>query len=212
MAKVISALPLQFTGKLGDVVGYMQNGVHRVRKAPRPRSNLPTAKEQVQREKFRLIAKLLNPIAPLLNKGFGTSSRKPGFSKAFSVNYKQIFQETCDGVQIDFEKVQLSSGILLKPLAVAAASHETSKLIFFWKNEEGLQHVCHFDSDQAFVAIYCEEFGQWIYRFDVAERKEERCVVDVAAFADKTVHVYIGFVRDKGWISESLYGGRVRVK
>jgi len=211
MAKVISALPLQFTGKLGDVVGYMQNGVHRVRKAPRPRSNLPTAKEQVQREKFRLIAKLLNPIAPLLNKGFGTS-RKDGFPKAFSVNYKQIFLETCDGVRIDFEKVQLSSGILLNPLAVAAASHKTGKLIFFWKNEEGLQHVFRFDSDQAFVAIYCEELGRWIYRFGVAERGEERCVVDATAFAGKLVHAYIGFIRDKGWISESLYGGRVRVR
>jgi hypothetical protein len=84
------------------------------------------------------------------------------------------------------------------------------KLVFAW--EDNSREGKAVSSDNAFVVAYCEELNHWIFRLNCATRNAGAYLLDVAAFREKCVQTYIGFMSADGVrTANSLYTGMVRV-
>jgi hypothetical protein len=210
MGKLISGNPFMFTGTVGEYVGSIWRGVHVVRKKPGPRTTEPTALQLAHQARFSLMIKFLRPLNSLLNRSYDKYAKyMTGFNKAFSCN-KKILTGEYPSFGIDYSKVMISRGSLPNVPDPTTSSTLSGQLDFKWVANNNVAKANA--SDGVFVAAYCPDLDQWIYKENISTRSAGSCILDVTAFAGKTVQTYIGFVNaNKKIYSNSQYTGLVTV-
>ena len=211
MAKVISTWPLLFTGKLGNVIGYVKDGKQMIRKLPKRRKRRYTRLQLLQQKKFSLMIKFFKPLTPLLQQTFGVSrSGGSNHNKAVSYHIKNAVTGKYPFFEMDYSKVLLGMGSLTPAKTPVVSSRQTGWLQFTWADTSIGFGAC--SSDEAWVAIYCPELDQWICYLDCAVRRSGCYSADVTAGSCIAWHIYWGVISHDGKTgSYSTYLGLVNV-
>ncbi len=112
--------------------------------------------------------------------------------------------------KVSYSRFVLGVGDLLNVEEATVHSESTGKITFSWKDNsnEGSARA----SDQSFVAVYCEDLGNWNASHDSVPRNAGSYTLDVTAFSGKAVQTYIGFLSaDAKFVTTSLYTGPVNI-
>jgi len=212
MAKLKNGIFSALRGTVGSMVFYEMNGVNVVRRRPKKRKRYkPHPNHLPQQAKFLLCTRLLQPLTGLFRLTYARLAvGMTAFNKAFSYHMNEAVSGTYPNLSIDFNMVRLSQGNLPNPSSANCGSVMAGQVEWHWKRK--CRRTLARQNDKAFVAVYCESLGQWIYSLDAASRSEGHAVLDVSSFSGQSVHSWLGFISADGkWVSESLYLGVVNV-
>jgi hypothetical protein len=201
-----------FSGKVGTVIGSSWKGLAVMRGLTIAKSGKRTALQLQQQAKFALMIKFLQPLSALLDRTFDSFAvGMTGVNKALSYNIQNAITGVFPALTVDYPMVLLSRGDLPRAAVAAAASAVAGKLDFTWTDNSGLGKALA--TDIAFVAVFCEPLGHWIYSQQTgASRGAGTYSLDVPAFSGRPVHTYLGFVSANGrTFSDTVYAGLVNV-
>ena len=199
-----------FSGKIGNVVGSSWKGIPVIRSKPIRKKTGHSVLQEEQRARFLLMSKFLRPLTDLFNQTFQKSAVGMScFNKAFSIN-KQSITGNYPSIAIDFPRIALSKGRLPLGEPPTISSPESGKLLLSWKTGDGINRLL--TNGSAFIAVYNEEFGRWIFGQHFIAEGNSSFMLDVIPFSGRPVQTYIGFI-SKGCqkISESRYMGVIQV-
>ena len=212
MGKIKQGVLGGFSGKVGTVIGSFWKGLAVMRGLPVGKRGNPTASQLQQQAKFSLMIKFLQPLTDLLNLTFNSLAvGMSGLNKALSYNVQNAITGVYPALTVDYPMLLLSRGDLLVAIGPAAASAVAGKVDFTWTNNSGPGKVRA--TDTAFVAVFCEALGYWVYNYQTAAARVAGAYsFDVPDFSGKPVHTYLGFVSANGRIfSNTAYAGLVNV-
>jgi Family of unknown function (DUF6266) len=211
MAILLNGPSGPFSGLLGTGVGYMWKGKAVIRSRPPKKRSGSSPLQKQQQEKFVLMHKFLKPLLSLLNVTYkNLAVQMTGFNKAFSYNVKNAITGDYPNFEIDYSMVLIGRGDLPNVMMPVSVLFKEGKLIFNWTDNSRKGKANAFD--QAFVAVYCEENGNWEYDLNLAIRSAGTCSIEISEFAEKEVHTYIGFISENGKdVTDSLYTGAIKL-
>lgn len=203
-----------FSGTVGSVIGSSWKGIdymkgkHRLKKYRKP----PTGKQQFTRDKFKEIGEFFVSFKDVLRVGLGQRNlkRMTPYNLAFKLN-KNAFERTGDTIRIDFSRIVLSKGAAVsKPGMCSVEWREGPELDVRW---EIFGHcLTERPTDRIVLTAYCEEEPEAIS--DIGHRTRAHCEMRVAIpqnWVDRTVHVYLFMVSEKGLCSETVYVGPLKI-
>jgi hypothetical protein len=201
-----------FTGRIGDKIGYIINGVQYVRSAPKKRNGPVSTEQMIQREKFSTMTKFMSPVMPFMNEVHKNKSRgKYQSNKLFSANHREAVMGMYPGFAIDYRQFQLTAGTLPGPLVMHASCDQDAFLNFHW-NDNSHDYTGAHPLDRLYLAIYDEEEKNWQMIVNAALREDVFISVDMSDHRGNQVQVYAGFISmDKLKVSNSLYLGMIKI-
>jgi len=140
----------------------------------------------------------LNPLRALLDTAYGISSqskRPQGYHGAVSHLISYVLRGDYPSLVIDFSRVVLSKGRLMKAYA-AKASIEEDRLILNWFYAEA---PYAWSDDEAVAVLYNEEKDIFLVLRRLAERRDTELRVSLPPeFLGCMVHVYLFFLSRTG--------------
>lgn len=197
------------SGRIGDKIYCVRNGVSYVRSLPKKTTKSPTEKQIIHRAKFTLVTSFLFPIISILNESYRRiNPKKSGTRMAFN----QIFNEALVGeypnLEIDFSKVSLIRGSLRVPWAKMDYVVGSNELDFRWYAD----YNCCNHNDELWPLIYCSELNEFWYDLNLGiHRGEEFCTIRIPeAFTGHEIHVWLAcHSNGRRAFSDSAYMGNV---
>jgi hypothetical protein len=201
-----------FTGRLGDKIGYIVNGVQYVRSAPKKRMGPGTAEQIIQREKFSLMTKFMSPVAPFMNEVHKNKNCGKYYSnKLFSTNHREAVMGKYPEIAIDYRRFQLTAGTLPCPAMMNISCDQDAFLNFHWDDESNRLSTAH-PLDRLWLAFYDGDRKCWEIQTNSALRGDIFISVDMKNHRGNQVHVYAGFISvDKRKVSNSPYLGEIKI-
>jgi len=199
------------TGKFGSVIAYQLNGQDIIKGLPKKRKKKrkPTAREQINRDKFAHMQAWLKPLLGFLKVGFKEYAPTfQGFVAAKSYNSKHAFIQKEDGSwYIDPALALVSFGSMTLPQNMSMA-RDGDKIVIKWSNDVDYQPI-----DQAMVLAYIPEIGDVEYDLAAAKRHTGTASILLPRHSvGHEAHVYIAFVAyDHSAQSNSYYLGAITV-
>lgn len=210
MAVARNGINGNFRGKVGSVVGVELNGQQVLRGIPRKRTSLPTEKELLNRLKFAVSQKWLEPLTDFLRIGFkGYQPTYQGFVAAKSYNQKNALESDGNGgFLINPELALVSWGTQPLPLTTNISCKENQELIYEWSTEYKGEY-----NDQAMLVAYDIENGRVFYNAGAAKRNCGTAKLKLEQhYAGRIFHLYLAFIADdRSSKSNSTYLGSVVV-
>lgn len=210
MAKANNGILGAVSGKVGNLIFYIQAGEACVRTAGKRRAALTPA-ESINTEKFALLMKLFRPMKPFLKLGFSCpdcSSKQNYHNRATSFNSKHAIEMVNGRQEISFEKVLLSQGTGLQATDAQASLVERT-LQFSWTYDPAADWEA--GADQAMLMAYFPEDNYAVYELAGAKRAACTDVLQLPnSLADQRMEIYIAFASwDRERIADSVYLGRI---
>jgi hypothetical protein len=142
-----------FTGKFGNQSGYLYRGKTMVRSLPGKRKGPPTTAQIIQREKFALVSKFLQPVGSFMTQVHKKAFKvMTGYNKLFSLNIQEIVTGEYPDFRIDFSKVLLTRGSLSNVRGVMITPLRTGYLVFRWRDDSGCGNALA--SDKLYMTFY----------------------------------------------------------
>jgi len=196
-----------FSGKVGSIVGYGLNGQDVIRGLPKKRTKKAGKTEQLNRNKFALTQRWLQPLLAVLRIGFKNyAPTYQGFVAAKSYTSKNALKENEDGsTYVDPAMVLLSFGTLTLPQTITM-DRNGDEIIVNWSKEGHYQGI-----DLAMLVAYIPETGEVSIDTAAAKRHTGTASLPMPTNPDAhAVHVYIAFVAfDHTAQSHSHYLGAI---
>lgn len=171
-----------------------------------------TAKQLAQREKFALVLGFLRPLQSYIRVGFKMyATRQTAFNAAMSYTLKNAIKGVSPDVSIDYSKVMVSRGSLALPLNIQKQNNE-GEIAISWSDNSGTANAL--DTDFAMPLAYNANKQESVYDMVSACRGDEGVSLNYPSnWTGDTVHVYLGFVSEKGsLVSDSVYIGEVVIE
>ena len=201
-----------FTGRIGDVIGYIVNGVQYVRNAPKKRTRSVTPAQIIQRKRFSLMTKFLAPLTSFMNEVHKYHFyRKTGYSKLFSLNYREALTGQYPDFAIDYRRIRLTTGSLSGPVQMHVYCSGRGVLNFNWKDNSCDER----DSspfDLLYLAFYDEDKKIWEIRKNIALREDIFLTIHLDDHRGNLLQIYGGFISaDNRRVSNSHYLGMINV-
>lgn len=106
-----------FSGKAGSVIGSSWNGIDYIKGLYKKRTKPATEEQKVHQARFQLMALFLYPFKVILRLGYGTlgkSSQQSAVNVALKENLEHAIIGEYPFQEVDYEKVRLSRGNLVK--------------------------------------------------------------------------------------------------
>jgi len=199
-----------FSGKIGSVVFSTWKGVPVIRSKPIRKNYTPTALQEQQQAKFKLISGFLRPLNDLLKQTFEQSAvGMSWFNKALSENMSAI-TGNYPALTIDYSRIVLSKGRLPLGEPPAISSPEAGRILLTWKIGDGIDK--DLTAGTAFIAAYQVELNRWIFGQYAINDGITSCILEVEPFTGKAVQTYIGFIsKTCPGKSESRYMGLIDI-
>ena len=201
------------SGRIGDKIYCIRNGVSYIRNLPKKTTKAPTEKQLIHRAKFSLVMGFLFPIISILNESYRRINPKKSGTR-MAVN--QIFQEALIGeypnLEIDFCKVKLIRGSLRWPSGKMTYVAGANELDFNWSFEPMYDGTAN---DKLLVLIYSSLQNEFWYNLDVGVyRDQEFCTIPVPLnFIGHEIHVWLGYQSPNGRsFSDSVYMGKTQTQ
>lgn len=208
MAKQVSLF--EFSGRLGDVVGYRYKGKYCIRRRPVRKKGALSMAQLVNTEKFRTVGKFVRSLTYLLRTCY---TNFHGNMSAGNHLTRDIFRYALTGkypsFSIEYEKVRVTRGDL-QPVFCGKTRSLLEQVEFRW--EPGIGHGGCRDTDRAILVVYCEAFNACLFTSAGPPRSAGVAVIGVPGLAGKTVHTWLGFISEDGKeVANSVYTGAVTV-
>jgi hypothetical protein len=211
MARLKQGIFGPISGKLGSLVGSSWMGIPYLKKAPKPNKNLKRTPAQVaNNQKFAYVNDWLIPFHAYLTIGFNNLAiGKTAIGAALSAVYNTVFTGIMPEIEIDYSKMQISSGSLRGLSNVSITYMEGSHIYVAWNDNPG--PGIKFD-DQVMLVLYSEElkitegFNSSVKRvqkkYDFPLSKE---------MAGQVLHAYIAVVaNNRKKASNTIYLGQIQ--
>ena len=182
-----------------------------MRSLPLKVKNPRTLPQRIQRTKFALTLKLLQPMTAFLRTGWKFYAYKQSpFNAAMSYTIANAITGTYPDYNIDPSKVLVSRGTLTAA-ANTFVSSDTGEVQFEWSDNSGTGSAK--PTDKALLAILNLSRGEAITDTTGAVRPDGvRKVTVPAEWLGDTVETYMGFISDDGKeVANSVYVGSVLV-
>lgn len=201
-----------FSGKVGDVVGYIANGKTIIRAKPKLRTSPPTEAELRNRKKFAVVQEWFWRLTDILRIGFQDyNDNFQGFVAAKSYNQKHALEINENGeFFINPELVLVSYGTLPAPSEMSVESRAGQELAFNW-NKKGPYAY----NDHLMVLAYDVDSKEVHarYRTSLALMKDASAVFKLAETEKgRAFHIYAAFVsEDRKQRSNSKYLGKLTI-
>lgn len=200
-----------FSGKAGSVIGSSWKDIDYIKGLPRKSSKPATQLQLEQQAKFALAVKTLQPITVLLNEGYGGS--KTTKASGYNLALQSLLSNAITGIYpdyaIDYRKMRISKGNLIKPSEIALAM-DAAGLQISWSVL--VSRFGAFADDELTALIYNPAKNIYLPA-EGATRAEGALTVPLPGdFTGDTVHVFLFFTsRDSAKRSESAYAGQIVV-
>jgi len=169
----------------------------------------PTRMQAVQ-ERFRLARKFLNPLYPLIIKGYGSSKGtvQSSFGRAMSHTLTNVIKGDFPDFWMEPSLAKISNGMLL-PLAVNTIARHENRIQLTWAaTDSNIKEYSHWD-DQVILCAYDVVAGQAAINEHLILRQDTQLEIDMPSILHgKPVHVYLLLHdREKKLYSRSQYIG-----
>lgn len=193
-----------FTGKVGNVVGYRSHGKNYIRTRPGQMRNPRTEAQQRQRRKFAAAFGFLRSMSPFIRLGYALYGKdKTPFNAAMSYVMKKAVRETDDEVYIDFRRILVATGTLM-PVFEASATVEDRKIVFTWADNSGTGNAEA--TDTVMLLAYNTASGEAWYLTEAARRADGRGELPIPpTWRNQRLAVYLCLRNEaEGMVSNSL--------
>lgn len=200
-----------FSGKVGTVIGSNWKGISYMRAIAPNVKDARTAKQLAQREKFALTMSFLRSLQSYIRIGFKSyATHQSAFNATMSYNLRNAIKGVSPDWSIDYSKVMVSRGSLVLPLNIQKVSNE-GEIGISWIDNSGVANAL--DTDFAMPLAYNAVKHEAVYDMTSSCRGDEGVSLEYPSnWAGDTVHVYLGFVSEDGYlVSDSVYVGEVQI-
>lgn len=182
-----------FSGRVGNVIGYKRNGVNYLRAQAASISNPRTKKQQKQRGKFSAAMCFLKAVNPFIRIGYKNyAQRGTAYNTALSYLLKRAIVINGEQKEINFKQAMISIGFLM-PVFRASAKYENNEMAFQWEDNTGTGNAEA--TDIAMLLVYNKEKETSLYNMAAATRAESFAKIDLPKEWDKdTLIPYLSFI------------------
>ncbi|RYY71292.1 MAG: hypothetical protein EOO13_03650 [Chitinophagaceae bacterium] len=201
-----------FSGTVGTVVGGNWKGIDYIRsKGEGRRNNHPSPAQLAQQLKFGIGIRFLQSVSQFIAVGFNQYAIKKTSS---NVALRYLLKNAITGVfptyGLSYADVMVSRGDLPNAGAPVAAMGTGSILTFSWTDNTGMGIARA--ADQAMLLAYCPDLKQAVYTTAGASRSALTDSLNLAQFAGRQVHTFIGFKSENNAnVATSIYTGQYLV-
>jgi hypothetical protein len=211
MAKFNQGINGPFQGKVGTVIGASWKGIPYMRSLPKKRTSDPTPGELLNRKKWALSQRWLQPVQEFVRIGFkGYSPKSEGFVAAKSYLLKNALVVAGENIMIDPARVKLSWGDLPLPNNLQMTRSEGGLIQFTW--DPKVYDEISYKGDQIMMLAYNvekEEVEKNLYGRVRAHGSDQ---LQIDTNETGTYHIYAAFIaHDRSRQSESVYMGTVEI-
>ena len=200
-----------FSGKAGSVIGSNWKDVSYIKGLPKKSNKAPSQAQLEQQAKFALVIKTLQPITALLNEGFknGKTARATGYNLALQHLINNAVIGVYPSFGIDYTKMQISKGSLIKPASPQLAVVENT-LTISWSPL--ISRFGGAGNDEITALIY-NPVKHIYLPAEGASRETGTLAVELPSeFGGDTIHVFLFFTNFEGTKnSNSVYAGELTV-
>ncbi len=197
------------SGRIGDKIYFVRNGVSYIRSLPKKSSKPPTENQLIHRAKFSLIMGFLFPIISVLNESYRLiNPKKTGTKMAFNQIYRDAIAGEFPDFEIDYPKAALIRGSLTPAHARMTYVAGSNELDFIWSATQN--YDC--SSDILWPMIYCNDLNEFWYDLNLnIQRGEEFCTISIPEnFLGHEIQVWLAYRSASGrTFSNSKYIGHV---
>jgi hypothetical protein len=183
-----------FTGKVGPVVGSTWRGKDVMRSLPRKSKKEATLLQQMQRDKFALVAQFLQPITGIISRYFGIKS---GLATQKNQASAYLLKNAADhdGTQAfwDYSKILVTRGDLLGLSSLSGVAAGNQDVDITWVNNSSQGNA---QATDLVLAVVYEPTTQltWVQEA-IASRDAETVTLSLPNYwSGLPVHVYIAVV------------------
>ncbi|MCI1647030.1 MAG: DUF6266 family protein [Bacteroides sp.] len=186
-----------FSGKVGNVIGYKRNGVNYLRAQAACISNPRTKEQQKQREKFSAAMCFLKAVNPFIRIGYKNYTQgRTAYNTALSYLLKRAIVVNGEQKEINFKQAMVSIGFLM-PVFNASAKYDNNKMIFQWEDNSGTGNAEA--TDVAMLLVYNKEKGISLYNMIAATRADSFAQIDLPEeWGKNTLIPYLSFTSTDG--------------
>lgn len=194
MARIVKNPFGELSGKAGELVFKKgKNGAY-ISSRPGPTRKKPSAVQQLQRNKMKLVMDFLIPMQGLLKECyFPFQKEKSGFHSAKSYYLKHALEFEDQGYRINYPKAMISFGELRPPEAISLeVVPEEYKFKINWTDNSNQGMA--FPDDRLLLACYAPEKERFFYKTNLADRYEASHTFQLDnSWEEMSIHVWAGF-------------------
>jgi hypothetical protein len=209
MATYTDGINGNFKGKVGRVIGSSWKGKPYMKSLYRKRTIPAHEMEQLNRNKFALAHRWLQPVTDFVRAGYkGHTPTVEGFLAAKSYLLKNAFEGDGADMVINPALMKVSYGDLPLPENLAAVKSAPNELQVSWKGSDKSQPDAY---DQVMILAYDIENGESEETITGQFRYVGTDTLEItAAIPERTYHIYAAFIAaDRSCQSMSVYLGTI---
>ncbi|WP_316820302.1 DUF6266 family protein [Pedobacter gandavensis] len=213
MGKLNNGLFGGFSGRVGNLVGYMLNGKPVIRLIGHSTKKLTPARK-ANCQKMTVVNSFLRSNMTFIRNGFRliTAGTDQNFyNAAVSYNKKHAVKGEYPNLNMDYSKAMVSMGSLLKAGKTEISQHEDG-VEFNWEVPADLPWLNR--NDRAMLLIHFPDADVSTYVLSGSRRHVGKEVVAIDPnLANSRMEAYISFINeDATEISDSVYAGSLNIK
>lgn len=201
-----------FSGKVGSVVGSPVNGTNYMRSLPRRKKvEKPSEAQLSQREKIKIIDKLIRIMTRVISFGFNKNfPGSSGYNNATAYALKNALDTTTTPFSIRYSKVLVTRGEYPNDANLSAEPGLPGFVLFKWENITGLGVAKA--NDKVILVAYSSLENEMLFTSENAVRSDKTATLNLDDFKGQSVETYISFLKaDGSEVSSSFYTGQVNV-
>lgn len=202
------------SGSLGPIIHYYRNGKYCMRMKPPHVENPRTEGQTHHRNKIKLAGRLIRSLKKFINIGYQDTEFDMPMNEIRKHLIQTCFDKTSDGTVLDYSRVQISRGELMKP-EETTIKLEADKALITWKTPVKGHYTN--DDDKVMIAVFVDEGddGQSVLLSNVACRRDGSCIIPLPVHT-APMHIWmfyynpdLFYTESKKKISNSVYLSRM---
>jgi hypothetical protein len=213
MARIPNGINGEFIGNVGNVNGYVRNGVNFVRSRRRKSSAPMTPKRLAQQQKITVCNEFTRPFCGtgFFNKTFPAYGHSgTGFNRATSAIMNLAITGTYPDTAIDYTQVLISQGPLPPAKNPTTAVSAEGIILFSWEDNSGTGTAK--PGDKVVLVAYFPATKNALFRICTAVRKDGQAILEAYSMQGETAQTWIGFISsDEKDAADSVYCGKVMI-
>ncbi|MCF6404821.1 DUF6266 family protein [Chitinophaga filiformis] len=208
MARLKKGLLNGFSGAIGNVEGYEQDGQYIIRSRRTKRLKPSSEKQLACMEKMRIVNQLLSRFTEFVKLGFSETAMDRSvraYNAAVAYQLTHAIAGSYPNFEIDYSKLRVAQGSIDIEGLGASVSLEGDTLIFNWVPATDYPS----STDHVMLLAYAPTLKQAVYNLCGAKRRTGQEVLELPeALRQQRIETYMAFRGEtNGQYSNSVYTG-----
>lgn len=213
MARISNGILGEFTGRAGNVSGYVRHGQNFLRSLPRKSNKSMGPKRLAQQQKIKVCNAFTTAFTGtgFFNTTFPAyGATGSGYNRATSALMNKAIVGSYPDTAIAWPKVLISKGPLPYAEYAGVTRDDDGNIIFSWTDNSGTGTAK--ENDKVILVAWFPKLQQAIFNMDAARRSGCLATLAAAAFKGYDAETWIGFINHDGKdASDSVYTGSVQL-